>query len=129
MEVKRLGAAAALLAALAAGGPVGAGPLVFYIHAYTGGPKSHVLPLVNLWDSTRALDDGGKVMNRVPDGTRVEVLASTVRGRDLFFFVKPQAGTSGWLRARFIRATPTPQPGALNGLPAGLWPLADTAHE
>lgn len=127
--MRRLGAAAALLAALGAGGPAGAGPLVFYIHAYTGGPRSYVLPAVNLWDSTRALDDGGRVVNRVPDGTRVEVLASAVRGRDLFFFVRPRQGTSGWLLARFIRATPTPQPGALSGLPMRLWPLADTARD
>lgn len=129
MEVRRIGTAAALLAAFAAAGPAGAGPFIFYIHAYTGGAKSHVIPLVNLWDSTRALEDGGKVVNRVSDGTRVEVLASAVRGRDLFFFVRPQEGTSGWLLSRFLRATPTPQPGALSGLPPGLWPIADTAHE
>ena len=130
MEVRRKGTAAALLVAgLLVAGPAGAGPFIFYIHAYAGGSGSQLLPHVNLWDSTRALGDGGVIVNRLRDGARVEVLASTLRGTDLFFRVQPEEGGAGWLLARFLRATPTPQASTLSGLPPGLWPLADTAHE
>lgn len=62
-----------------------------------------VIPLVNLWDQPASLDDGARVVNKVPHGTRVQVLAVTRVDQVFYYYVRPPSGVDGWVIFRLVR--------------------------
>jgi len=62
-----------------------------------------VIPLVNLWDQPASFDDGARVINKVPHGTRVQVLAVERIDRVFYYYVRPPSGVEGWVIFRLVR--------------------------
>lgn len=95
-----------------ASGAQAPGESVYYTHLFgylTGRSRATgqvVLPFLNLWDQPIKAAEGARIINRVPHGTRVQILEVRNIDRTIYYRVNPPEGTGGWILSFLVRWQP-----------------------